>query len=82
MWKFLSVFDSLLSEHSREMLTHESIKICIALTGLEVLTSEQSKGNYNLKKTLLIVDTILQTVKSSYPLQQITSGILTEVFLI
>lgn len=82
MRKFLPVFDGLLSEHSWEMLPHKGVEISIALAGLEIWASEEGKGNDNLKQSLLIVDTILQTVKGGYTFEQFASGLLAEVLLI
>ena len=54
---------SLLGQYSWEMSTHKSIKISIAFASWEVRSSEQGKRNHHLQKPLLIVDTILHTVK-------------------
>ena len=64
------------------MFAHKGVEICIALAGLEIWPSEQGKWYYNLKKPLLIVDTILQTVKGGYTFEQLASRLLAEIFLI
>ena len=45
MRQLLSIFDSLLREHPREVLLHERVKIGVAFSGLKVLPLEQCKGD-------------------------------------
>lgn len=77
--QLLPIFYRLLSEHTRKVLLHEGVEICVALPRLKVLPLQQGKGNDHLEETLLVVDPILNTVKSGYSLEQLTSGRLSEI---
>ena len=46
------------------MFPHKRIKVSIAFFSPEVFASEQSKGKDNLQKPLLVINSILQAIKS------------------
>lgn len=49
MRQFLPILYGLLCEHPREMLLHEGVKICIAFSGLKVLSLQQGKRDDDLQ---------------------------------
>ncbi len=81
MRQFLSIFYRLLSEHTRKVLLHEGVEVCVALPRLKVLPLQQGKGNDHLEQALLVVHPILNAVKSCDSLEQLSSGWLPEIRL-
>ncbi len=80
--QFFAILDSLLGENPWEVLLHERVEVGVALPCLEVLPLQQRKRDHHLQQSLLVVYTVLDTVKCGDALQQPPRGFLPEVRLI